>query len=457
MYLYSLTPTPAIDLAGAASHVTVDATVREISAEHDRYTVTAYYYDDLGDPTALYSNTTSLMGFTSYTFRFYLEKSVLSGVLAGRYESTVYVEITSENNGSDGGSVKLTDSSYAAPTVSAAISFSNTLTVGGTEYGIQTKTKATADFSASSAGKFPIDSYCVYVNSISGGYTVSGTSATSPAIDRYGTKTVIYGVYSGKKWFYGYWDGTIDVLPYTGPSIVRLPSEDGIVCRRAASDGSYAANGRYLFVGCKKNYSPLNAAGADRNAATVEVCISENGGAFGEWSAISGAGGSDTVEYTSASPVLPSASSTYEVKIRITDAAGSAVTVFRIGTASFPLHLAAGGRSVGIGQVASDRNDRVDFGWPVYFNGGIGKRVVFESATAKAGGSVITSAEGDLAGVDRYSLFLVDKALYTSSPVTGGFEACRCDNGSVRGFTYSAATNEITVGTNGLRSIIALL
>lgn len=455
MFLYSIAPRP-IDLSGAGSYITIKATVKEMETAYDRWYYEAYYYDSNNEKQTIYSSSTTLMGYTSYTFQLYAAKTDLANIISDKYEGIVYVEISSDGGAWDWGGVELKDSSYALPSVIAAVSYSDTLSAGGDEYGIQTKTKVTADFSASSQGRFPITKYGMTISSSAVNCTIAGTTATSPAIGTYGTKIIIPGVYSGGKWFYAGTAETIEVLPYSEPAIVKLPAEEDIICRRAASDGTYLANGQYLFVGCKKNYAPLNAAGADRNSALVEACISENGGAFGAWFTISGINDSDTVEYTSGTAVLSNASSTYEVKIKITDAASNTVTVFRIGTASFPLHLAAGGRAVGLGQVASSGNDRVDFGWPAYFNGGIGRHVIFQSATAKASGSTISSAEGDFTNIGKYSMFLLDGVLYISSANYGGFSVYRCDGG-VLGFSYSEVNERITVGTNGLKSIIALL
>lgn len=422
---------------------------------YDRYTVTAYYYSG-GETVTLYSDTRTLGGHTSYTFQLYAAKTDLASIISDKYESTIYVEISSDGGAWDWGGITLKDSSYALPTVAASVSYSDTLSVGGDEYGIQTETKVTADFSASSQGRFPITKYGMTINSSNVNCTTVGTTATSQAIGTYGIKNIIPGVYSGGKWFYAGTAETIEVLPYSEPAIVRLTTAEDIICRRAASDGTYLANGQYLYVGCMKNYAPLNVAGADRNSALVEACISENGGAFGAWFTISGINDSDTIEYTSGTALLSNASSTYEVKIKITDTASNTVTVFRIGTASFPLHLAAGGRAVGLGQVASSGNDRVDFGWPAYFNGGIGKHIIFQSATEKASGSTITSAEGNFTDIGNYTMFLLDGVLYISSANSGGFNVYRCDGG-VLGFSYNDVNARITVGASGLKTIIALL
>ena len=53
-------------------------------------------------------------------------------------------------------------------------------------------------------------------------------------------------------------------------------------------------------------------------------------------------------------------------------------------------------------------------------------------------------------------MFLLDGVLYISSANYGGFSVYRCDGG-VLGFSYSEVNERITVGTNGLKSIIALL
>lgn len=453
MFIYSVTPDP-IDLNGAYSAVTISVEVREMDTAGDRWYYEAYSYDQ-GQRQTLYSGNVVLIGQSSYTFHLTPTKSALASIISDKYEGTVYVEISSYSGAWDVKSIPLKDSSYAVPTVRAAISYSNALTVGQDVYGIQQKTKAVADFSSTSQGRFAITDYGMTVNMTEVTCTVSGTTATSPVFGTYGIKIITPRVYSGGKWF----DGTaesVEILPYYNPSLVRLTTETEIVVRRAASDGTYLANGQYLYVGCRKRYAPLNADGADRNRALVEACISENGGAYGAWFTVSGENDSDDIQYTSSVTVLSNASSTYEVKLRITDAASEIISVFNIGTANFPLHLAAGGRAVGLGQVASSSNDRIDCGWPVFFNGGVGDKTVYSGAE-KTSGEYITASEGDLDGLMGYHLFIVnDNTFAFAKGKSSSGYTTRTIGSSSTVFSFDNQNNRIRAGTS-ITSIQAII
>ena len=178
MFIYSVTPSP-INLSGAGSTVTINAEVREMEGSYDTWHVEAYYYNSQGKQT-LYSTSFSLMGFSTYTFHLYASKSALASIISDKYEGTVYVDISSGAGAWDWAEVVLKDSSYAVPTVRAAISYSDALTVGQNVYGIQQKTKAVADFSSSSQGRFAITDYGMTINMSEVTCTVSGTTATSP-------------------------------------------------------------------------------------------------------------------------------------------------------------------------------------------------------------------------------------------------------------------------------------
>ena len=407
---FDIENTRAIDASGNDAGRTVNVRIyASPTLPADDYTVEYFCYDDYGDEVSLADPHTyaEAGGSAALLLHYRFDRAELTPLLADRYEREIYVRVTTLNSGWLFNGITLYDSAYAEPTISASLSLSEHLTVSGAEYGVQTKTKAVVDLSGSTAGQFAITGYGAYFDTQSpSSCTVVGSTVTTAAIAEYGTKGVVCRVYAGKKWFYSS-AGTVEVLPYSEPSVVKPSGESAVICTRCAQDGTYSNTGTYLHVGCEKNYSSLTVGGTDRNSAEIEACISYNGGSYGAWFTVSGTSDPDAADYVSSAALFSDLSLPYSVKLRITDLFSSRTAIFRIPAANIPLHLAAGGRAVGIGQYASQSVDRIDLGWTVRLNAGLSEKVVYSGAS-KAAGSTISSASGDFSHIENFRLFIIN-------------------------------------------------
>ncbi len=437
----------------SAARMTFQVTISETpSLPSGDYLFEIYYYDGNNVKTDIYSHVIPLVSSGRSIFTRTLFASDLSPLLSGVYETNIYFGVSSAEHEAFG-AVRIYDSSFIAPSFTAAVACTDTLTVGDDVYAVQGVTRATVTFSAT-AGTFPVTGYRAGFGNSAPAVSESASASAVPA--GYGELPLVYGVRAGGKWFET--SRQFTVLSYGRPAAVRAQGESAVVCRRCESGNvDYSPVGTFLGLKFKKSYSALTVGGTARNSATAEASITPDGGQQGQFFTVSGPNDPDGTVYVSPSAVFPSLSSSYTVKIRITDLFSSVETSYRIGAANIPLHLALGGRAVGIGCFAPQSSDRVDIGWPCRLRGGAVENVVYEGETKQAG-SVISGQEAYLDGIDGFNLFIMNEnvLLMKKYRTANGFSACPI-NSTAASFTYDRANGSITVGGAGISSLTALI
>ena len=261
---------------------------------------------------------------------------------------TVNTFLGEENVGSDSITVTLRIPASVAPTIgSATVTPQNTGGVSGVW--IQGVSKAAAAITASAQYGATVDTYSL---SVQGATISAGTgSLLSGILGQAGTFSTVVTITDSR----GLTDTqsiTITVLPYTSPAIVPAMSQIEILCIRSNSSGVKDPGGTYLRILGRAQYSSLDG----HNTATMEYRVTRSG-TVSAWASTDG---DDVIDW----PLYKT--DTYFVELRITDTVGRSQTYsFDIPTEDIPLHLAQGGKSVGLGRFSGGRDHTIYTGWGI--------------------------------------------------------------------------------------------
>ena len=303
--------------------------------------------------------------------------------------------------------VTIPDNDTTKPTVSMTLSPSSNL--GSTYSGlyIQNKTAVKAAFTGSTSYS-TISGYRLTVE----GASNTGNPATSNVLTTSGTLTVT-GRATDARGYYRETTSSIEVIPYSPPRVIPGSGKSSIICERSNSNGVSSPNGEYLHIVCGRKFSTVTSGGVQKNYCKLEYRVKEASAADfpDKWTElISRTSTGNYVEKT-VGGIIQSAITTYTVQIRAVDDVGEVTMVsITLSAAGTPLHLGEGGKNVGIGQYCDySDSERVDVGWPMFLNAGIGKHVIFEASSGGWGeGEVLNDIfpDADTSKFLTFSLFL---------------------------------------------------
>lgn len=165
-----------------------------------------------------------------------------------------------------------------------------------------------------------------------------------------------------------------EVIPYRTPQILPQTGFQEVQLYRCTSEGVASDEGTYLYVRAKRSFSPINdpESGDMLNRCGLLLYYKES--TASEYEYITLIAYSDTTRIQIARVITElqfDATKSYDVYLRCRDYTGSdARWSTTIESSRVTMHLAAGGRAMGIGQFAPQENDKLGVGWETTFAAG---------------------------------------------------------------------------------------
>ena len=196
---------------------------------------------------------------------------------------------------------------------------------------------------------------------------------------------------------------TVTFIPYTNPRILPASGENGIVCARCNASGNLSESGTYLKIKAKRNYSPVESGGAQKNFCKIRYRYKAEQGSYSSWTTILAAdAASDEVETGALLGGTLSIQSSYSVQIQAIDDIGeySEVTI-TVPTDRVYMHRVGSMRSLGFGEYVTEGNmvsiaedittrfrGKVNFAGEAWINLGLAEGVAeSETNTGRWGGT----------------------------------------------------------------------
>lgn len=218
---------------------------------------------------------------------------------------------------------------------------------------IQGKSKVKVTHSASGKYNSTIKQYRTTVNSVNKTHTA--TSYTSGVLSSSGKQTITGRAYDTRG-FYNDDSLGITVLAYSKPTIIVHSENSKIICERSDSSGTLSPKGTYLRIKAGRKYSTLTSGSTQYNQCTLYYRYAEQGSSIDDvaWTTIleSSASGNEVAITLELNLNIKKI---YIVQLKASDTLGeSTIFTYPIPTADVPLHLKAGGKSVSIGEYATD-------------------------------------------------------------------------------------------------------
>lgn len=172
----------------------------------------------------------------------------------------------------------------------------------------------------------------------SGDVSVTGTVTDSRGISR---------TYTSK----------ITVLDYATPRILPISGEDEVISARCDESGNLTANGTYLRIKAKRDYSKLSVSGEQNNFCKIQYRYKADGGSYNTWTTILEDNASSDEVDTGAILGSLEVTKSYFVQVRAVDSVGEAMSTSNtISTEKVYWHRAGSIGSLGFGKYAEEAN-----------------------------------------------------------------------------------------------------
>jgi hypothetical protein len=180
----------------------------------------------------------------------------------------------------------------------------------------------------------------------------------------------VVGTVYDKREYYSHHPQTIEVLPYSVPSIEPHSGDSSVICERSTASGEPKDSGTYLHIRAKRKYDPVTVNGVQKNFCDLQYRYKIEGG--GWYSPVTILSGSDTAT-DEVDVVLPNivtqTDKSYLVQLIVTDTMGAnEPDDYPIGTDIVTLHLKKGGRGAAFGKY-SEGNDLLECAWDFAVDG----------------------------------------------------------------------------------------
>lgn len=215
--------------------------------------------------------------------------------------------------------VTVPNNSNTKPVVTMALSAVNTL--GAAFAGLYIQGRSQVKVTLTGNGKYgaTITAYKLYVaGKLQDSTTLSDFLTTS------GTATVMVRA-TDSRGYYSDTTETIEVLPYSSPTVLPASGESSVVCARCYADGTLAEDGTYLRIRTKRGYDKLVANGVQKNFCSIRYRYRpESTNTYSAWVTLL-AGSStaaDTVDSGALSGIVSSTETTYYVQVGVVDDIG---------------------------------------------------------------------------------------------------------------------------------------
>lgn len=255
--------------------------------------------------------------------------------------------------------------------------------------------------------------------------TVQGKKYSSPYTSDYlstsGSVTVT-GTVKDSRGFSRSYAEPITVLSYSNPQILPPSGASSIVCARCDASGNLTSSGTYLKIKARRSYSKLTSGDTQNNYCIIRYRYRpDTTKTFSDWATIlAKTTASDTVD-SKLSGVVSSATTSYVVQVGVLDDMGNTAAVqFVVPTDSVTLHLAEGGKRVGIMRYAEDSDEEgIDVGAPIH-GGGVDNLTLGTLLTATSASPIDLNTIKEVG--NYYSPSAANSQYITNAPYTdGGF------------------------------------
>ena len=252
--------------------------------------------------------------------------------------------------------IKLTvpDNASTKPAVSMTLSPNSTLGATFSGLYIQNLTKLTATVTASGKYGATISQKAV---------SVGGSAYSGGVLTQTGSVSVV-GSAKDSRGFLGTTSQSINIIPYSKPTIVPASGKSDIVCARCDKNGSLTASGTYLRIIAQRSYSTITASGVQKNFCYIRYRV--NGGSWVTILAKNAA--SNEVDTGAISGVNLALTSAYTVDVGVVDDIGNTHTVTKaISTDKVDVHLREGGGGFALGKYSGEAG--FECAMDAYFSG----------------------------------------------------------------------------------------
>lgn len=272
------------------------------------------------------------------------------------------------------------DNATTKPTVSISVSRvqPSRLPSSLQGYYIANVTKVSVDFSASSV-------YSTITSNPSDFSVVSeiGSKTGNPSVydptNRSGNIQFVGSVRDARGYVGASTVQAINMLPYSLPRVTPASGYNDIVCERCTSTGVKDESGTYLHIKCKAVWSPLTVSGQAKNSFVFQYRYKESSASWSGdetgWQTLSSTENADVIK----SGIVTDVSKDYTVQIRVKDLIDKHIFTVTVPAETTPLHLAEGGRGIGIGTLHRGVNDTIDIGWKAKFHNAVEPIQIFSS------------------------------------------------------------------------------
>ena len=190
--------------------------------------------------------------------------------------------------------------------------------------------------------------------------TIGGRTENSPyTFDWLSTMgdVTITGTVTDSRGFSKTYTKKITVIDYASPRILPASGEDEVIAARCDAAGNLNANGIYLRIKAKRDYSRVVYSEDQKNFCAIEYRFSADGVSFSAWTTILEADASSDEVDTGAILGTLDVATSYVVQIRAVDDVGEVTTTsITVSTEKVYMHRAGSINALGIGKLAEDAN-----------------------------------------------------------------------------------------------------
>lgn len=224
---------------------------------------------------------------------------------------------------------------------------------------IQGVSKVSATVSATGKYNAGIASYLTQID----GNSYNSAVFTSDFLTLSGSKKIV-SVVKDTRGITNSDDTTVNVTEYSKPKVIPVSSAAEVLCYRSDESGSPTNNSNRVWVKAKKDFYTLD----NKNSCMLRYRYKLGSEEWGNqpWTELQ----TTNNEYNALLDITLPVTNTYMVEIGVTDTIGKTSSLyFDIPTDDVPLHLGAGGKTVGIGRYAdTSKENHVDIGWETSFD-----------------------------------------------------------------------------------------
>ena len=305
---------------------------------------------------AIHPNTTNEYSY-NINLPYAAANQIGSGVTTGTVTATLYTYSDSGCTTQIGSvstktfTATIPNNATTKPTVSLSVSPVNTTGVAWSNLYVQGISKVTPTITAE--GKYGATISSRYMTLDGKDYKTS--PYTSDVLNNDGNRTV-YGYAKDSRGFTQVAETSINVIPYTKPTVAACADETNIVCGRCDKDGNLDESGTYLRIKAARKYSKIMSGGTQHNYCYLYYRWKKTGGTYSDWvyQLKKTDTSTDIVDLT-LSGICTDTTSSYSVQLLVKDDVGNfEQPTYIIPTDSVDFNLKENGQGAGFGCYAED-------------------------------------------------------------------------------------------------------